>query len=50
MLEQDADRRAFLYFNKHVDGFHNEGENILLVPNPNGGRFQLRTVLENYRV
>ena len=23
-VEQDADRRAFLYFNKHVDGFQND--------------------------
>lgn len=33
-----------------ADEFQNEDENILLIPNPNEGRFQLRTVFDNYRV
>lgn len=27
-VEQDANRRAFLYFNEHVDGFYKTKENI----------------------
>ncbi|HUX56497.1 MAG TPA: thiol protease/hemagglutinin PrtT [Bacteroidales bacterium] len=33
-----------------ADELQNEDENIFLVPNPNEGRFQLRTVFDNYRV
>lgn len=35
---------------KEADELQKEDENILLVPNPNEGRFQLRTVFDNYRV
>lgn len=33
-----------------ADELQKEDKNILLVPNPNEGRFQLRTVFDNYRV
>jgi hypothetical protein len=33
-----------------ADELQQEDKNILLVPNPNEGRFQLRTVFDNYRV
>lgn len=36
--------------NNYIDGLQIEDQRILLVPNPNEGRFQLRTVFDNYRV